>query len=92
MGIRVVNSANGGGPFFDEGSVGDFFQIGSIEWEALENGVVDLVVDNELVVNGGVAIDGVTFNGLTIAVGVPEPTAAGVLTFGLVGALIRRKR
>ena len=90
QGIVAEYSANGGGPFLDEGSVGDFFQIGSIEWEALSSGSANLVIDNALVSDG---IDiGATFSNLTISVGVPEPVTSGILVLSIVGCLIRRKR
>lgn len=79
------------GLFVDSGSEGELFLIGAIEWEALGNGVVDLNVDLNLAVDGGADI-GATFSGLTIVVGVPEPSAALFVSVLFTGLVVRRNR
>ena len=90
FGLRTALSEAANGPLLDTGSQGDFFQLGYIDWIALDAGEVSLEISDSLFASDGTEFFP-TFRGFSIVV--PEPgSAAGLLLLTSGGLAVGRHR
>jgi len=99
--FRVVNgdgiiNLNTGPTFLDGGydAAAGAFLFGRVDFTAVADGStgISLAAGSGGIVNDGQTLNPV-FGGINITVGaIPEPTTAGLLAFGLIGLVARRRR
>ena len=94
-GTGILNANTGDNTFLDVGydAGADAFLFGRVDFIAVAEGVTNLetVAGSIGIVHDNATVNPV-FGAANITVGVPEPTSAGLLAFGMVGFIACRRR